>query len=207
MSNVKIIKYGMLSLSAGLVLAGCSGEDTTDTMDTTDDTSMTEDSGTTENTETTDDSMTNNDMNQTENKGIQDLDLSVSLNDAVDLFYETFGCENINIDSVQFDADDGRHVYSIDGWDGEFHYELSIDADTSETFEQEQEEDTEQENMINLEEVIMPKEAMDAALEASGSGYVEEWELEVENDQTIYDIDIEGGGNDQTIDALSGDVL
>ncbi|HAJ69934.1 MAG: PepSY domain-containing protein [Alkalibacterium sp.] len=200
MAKFKIAKYGVLSLSAGLVLSACGGEETTETTDMTDDTEVTENNETTEDT-------TNDDMNQVDVKGIEALDFSVSLNDAVDVFYETFESENINIESIQFDEDSGRYMYSIDGWDGEFNYELNIDADTSETFEQEKEEDTDKENTINIEEIIMPKEAMDAALEASGSGYVEEWELEVENNQTIYDIDIEGGGDDQTIDALSGDAL
>lgn len=200
MAKFKIAKYGVLSLSAGLVLSACGGEETTETTDMTDDTEVTENNETTEDT-------TNDDMSQVDVKGIEALDFSVSLNDAVDVFYETFESENINIESIQFDEDSGRYMYSIDGWDGEFNYELNIDADTSETFEQEKEEDTDKENTINIEEIIMPKEAMDAALEASGSGYVEEWELEVENNQTIYDIDIEGGGDDQTIDALSGDAL
>jgi uncharacterized membrane protein YkoI len=35
---------------------------------------------------------------------------------------------------------------------------------------------------------------------------VEEWELEGENDQTIYDIDVEDG-DDQQIDAVSGQAM
>lgn len=178
MSKVKAVKYGLLSLSASLLLAGCNGED--------------------EPTETS--------PSEEETAGIQGIELPVPLNNAIGLFYETFESEDISIDSIQFEEDDGRYIYAFDGWDGEFAYELKVDAETSEVFDQEQEEDSETEDELNLEDIIDPIEAMDAALEASGSGYVEEWELEVENDQTIYDIDVEDG-DDQRIDAVSGEAM
>ncbi|MDZ7836105.1 MAG: PepSY domain-containing protein [Alkalibacterium sp.] len=138
--------------------------------------------------------------------GVDGLELPVTLNSSIDIFYETFGSEEINIDSIHFEEDDGRYVYSFEGWDDNFDYELDVDAETSEIIEQEQDEDSDTEDILELEGIITPQEAMEAALEASGSGYVEEWELEVENGQTIYDIDIEDG-NDQKIDAMTGDVL
>lgn len=219
MSKAKAVKYGLLSLSAGLLLAGCNGEDEpTETspieeeMTETDDTEPVEEQPAEEtedetaDSDITDDTNSNDDVNQLETDGIQGIELPVTLNSAIDIFYETFGTEDIRIDSIQFEEDDGRYVYDFDGWDGEFEYELKVDAETSETFDQEQEEDSDTEDELNLEDIITPMEAMDAALEASGSGYVEEWELEVEDGQTIYDVDIEDG-EDQKIDAVSGEAL
>jgi len=219
MSKVKAMKYGLLSLSAGVMLAGCSGEDEpTETspmeeeMTETDDTEPVEEqpadetTDETDDSEVTDDTDTNDDVDQMATAGIQGINLPVTLNSAIDIFYETFGTEDISINSIQFDEDDGRYVYDFEGWDGSFNYELKVDAETSEVFDQEQEEDSETEDELNLDNIINPIEAMDAALEASGSGYVEEWELEVENDQTIYNIDVEDG-DDQKIDAVSGDAL
>lgn len=231
MSRLKL-RMGTLALSAGLLLAGCNGEDeptetspieeeTTETDDTqpieeqpdeetdeeaTEDTDDMDDTEITDDTDITDDTNINDDINQMETPGIQGIELPVTLNSAIDIFYETFGSEEISIESIQFEEDDGRYVYSFDGWDGEYEYELEVDAETSETIEEDQEEDTDTEDELNLENIINPIEAMDAAIEASGSGYVEEWELEVEDGQTIYDVDIEDG-DDQQIDAVSGEAL
>lgn len=218
MSRLKF-RMGTLALSAGLLLVGCNGEDETtdpnpieeETMET-DDTEPIEEQPAEEtdddmdDSEVTDDTNINDDVNQMETPGIEGIELPVTLNSSIDIFYETLGSEDINIESIEFDEEDGRYVYSFDGWDGEYEYELEIDAESSEIIDQEQEEDSDTEDSIDLEELITPLEAMDAALEASGSGYVEEWELEVEDGQTIYDIDIEDG-EDQKIDALTGDVL
>lgn len=218
MPKVKALRFGLLTLSAGALLAACDGEDTTtDTNPIEEEVTETEDTEPIEeqpeetedesmdNTETTDDTSTEDTVNQMETPGIQGIELPVTLNSAIDIFYETFASEDITLDSIQFEEEDGRYIYSFNGWDGEYEYELEVDAETGEVADQEQDEDGDTDDTLNLEGIITPLEAMDAALEASGSGYVEEWELEVENDQTIYDIDIEDG-DDQKIDAVTGDV-
>lgn len=139
-------------------------------------------------------------------KGLEHLALEVTLDDALDIFFDRFGSAEINIESIELDKDDGRYVYTIDGWDTTYDYELTIDAETSDVIEQEKEEDQDQDDIIDIGAVISPLEAMEAALEASGSGYVEEWELEMDDNRTIYDIDI-SGGDDQKVDALTGEVL
>lgn len=220
MFKVKAVKYGLLSLSAGLLLAGCNGEDEPTEMNPieeetteTDDTDPIEEQP----AEETEDDTGDSDMNdadeeatdteaQTDSPGIEGMTFSVTLEDAIATFYETFGSEDINIEQIEFDDDNGRYLYEFDGWDGEFEYELDIDAETGDIVKQEQEQDSDTDDILELEGIITPNEAMDAALDASGSGYVEEWQLEVENNQTIYDIDIEGG-EDQDVDAASGDVL
>ncbi|MER2063180.1 MAG: PepSY domain-containing protein [Alkalibacterium sp.] len=222
MSKGKAIKFGLLSLSAGVLLAACNGEDEPTDMNPieeetteTDDTEPIEEQpaedtedGTGE-SDVTDESETDatyDSAAQTDSPGIEGMTFSITLDEAIDLFYETFGSEDTNIEQIEFDDDNGRYLYEFDGWDGEFEYELDIDAETGEIVKQEQEQDSETDDILELEGIVTPNEAMDAALEASGSGYVEEWKLEVENGQTIYDIDIEDG-EDQKIDAVSGDVL
>ena len=227
MTRSKALRLGMLSMSAGLLLAACDTDDTpTDPAPMEEDTTETDDTepieetpaddeGTDDMSDTEDDSMGTDDSEessadetpaQTDSPGIEGMTFSITLDDAIDLFYETFGSEDINIEQISFDDDDGRYLYEIDGWDGEFEYELDIDAETGEIVKQEQEEETDTDDVLDLDGIITPNEAMDAALEASGSGYVQEWQLEVENDRTIYEIDVEGG-EDQDVDAHSGDVL
>lgn len=189
MSKTKAVTFGLLTLSAGALLAACDGGETT--VEINPDEEMTD-------SDSADDEMD-------ESAGIEDMEFSVTLDDAVNDFYETFGSEEINISEIQFNQDDDQYVYEIEGWDGEFHFVLITTADIGQTIDQEQEVDSEAEDMLELEDIVTPQAAMEAALEESGSGYVEEWELEVENDQTVYTIDIEDG-DDQQIDALTGDV-
>lgn len=213
MSTSKAIRLGVLSLSASLLLAACDDNDTQDTTPVEDDTEQTD--GDTDAGDDTDDTAADNTPDDetdgaaddaTDSQGIQGMTFSVSLDDAIDQFYETFGSEDINISEIQFDYDDGRYLYEFEGWDGQYEYELDIDAETGEIVQQEQDDDDDSGDTLDLEGIISPEEAMEAALDASGSGYVEEWDLEVEDGRTIYDIDVEGG-SDQQVDAQTGDVL
>lgn len=228
MSTNKTIKYGVLSLSAALLLAACDDNDTLDTTPADDDTEMTDDAvedptvqegmddaeddtaGDDASEDSVDDTNVEEGMDDAagdtgDSRGLEGMTFSVSLDDAIDMFYETFGSE-VNIEEIQFDRDNDRFVYEMDGWDGEYEYELDIDAETGDIVKQEQDDDDDTEDVLDLDGVITPQEAMDAALDASGSGYVEEWTLEVEDGRTIYDVDVEEG-DDQEIDAQTGDVL
>lgn len=143
--------------------------------------------------------------NISESDGIENVEFSVSLNQAVDTFHETFGSTEINIDKVEFERDDGRYKYKIDGWDGVNEYELKIDAETNEILEQETESDTDTDDIIDFSRVISPSEAMAIALTEAGGGYVKEWELEADDNKVEYEIDIEGA-EDQDVDAYSGEI-
>lgn len=222
MSTSKAIRLGVLSLSASLLLAACDDNDTQDTTPVEDDTEQTGDTDAGDDTaadntgeDDTDDTAADNTSDDetdgaaddaNDSQGIQGMTFSVSLDDAIDQFYETFGSEDINISEIQFNYDDGRYLYEFEGWDGQYEYELDIDAETGEIVQQEQDDDDDSGDILDLEGIISPEEAMEAALDASGSGYVEEWGLEVEDGRTIYDIDVEGG-SDQQVDAQTGDVL
>lgn len=226
MYKSKAMKLGVLSLSAGLLLAACDTDDTMNTSpveettpadDTTTDDATTDDATTDtdtdtdgstmdEGTDTTDDTTTG-DTTTDGNQGLESMDFQVTLDDAINTFYETFGSEDISIESIHLDRDDNRFIYEFEGFDEQYDYELDIDAETGEIVQQEQDEDTDtDEDVLDLDNIISPQEAMDAALSASGSGYVEEWALEIEDGVTIYDVDVEGG-DDQDIDAQSGEVL
>lgn len=218
MSEHKVIKLGVLSLSAALLLAACGDNDTLDTTpvdegtevtdDTVDDANIDEgmDDTTDDTSDDAVDDASDDATGSTDSRGLEGMTFEVSLEDAISMFYETFGNETINIDEIQFDRDNGRFVYEFDGWDEEFEYELDIDAETGEIIKQEQDEDDDSDDSLDLDGIITPQEAMESALEAAGSGYVEEWTLEVEGGRTIYDVDVEEG-NDQKVDAQTGEVL
>lgn len=218
MNTQKLMKLGLFSLSAGLLLAAC---DTNDTGPVENDTAPIEEpidedtSG--ESTDTpaddgaTDDSGTNDTATDapTDNQGpgLENMAFEVTLDDAISTFYETFGSEDINIEEIQLNRDDGRFLYEFEGWDEQSDYELDIDAETGDIVKQEQDEDNDTDgDILELDGLISPEEAMSTALEASGSGYIEEWDLEVEQGTTVYSIDIDDG-EDQKVDALTGELV
>lgn len=218
MNTQKLMKLGLFSLSAGFLLAAC---DTNDTGSVENDTAPIEEpidedtSG--ESTDTpaddgaTDDSGTNDTATDapTDNQGpgLENMAFEVTLDDAISTFYETFGSEDINIEEIQLNRDDGRFLYEFEGWDEQSDYELDIDAETGDIVKQEQDEDNDTDgDILELDGLVSPEEAMVTALEASGSGYVEEWDLEVEQGTTVYSIDIDDG-EDQKVDALTGELV
>lgn len=223
----KWLKVGVLSLSASLLLAACDdGDDTLDTTPVEEETTETDNGDTAEDQteedvddveetaeeeastedDTVEEDATDEDSNMTDSQGLEGMTFAVSLDDAIDLFYETFGSEDINIEEIQFERDGNRFVYEFEGWDESNEYELDIDAETGDIIKQEQDDNEDTEDILDLDGIISPEEAMDIALEAAGSGYVEEWKLEVEDGRTVYEIDIEEG-DDQEVDAHTGDVL
>lgn len=130
-----------------------------------------------------------------------------TLEEAIDAFYDHFGDDAIELTSAGYDEDDGKYVYSVTGYkDGE-EFEAEFDANSLELIKEEK--DTEDDNnvlAIDRENIITAKEAMEKALEGQEGAWVKEYELDVENDKAIYEIDIEDG-NDIKIDAATGEIL
>lgn len=219
----KKIKLGLISLSTFAILAACGDnteqmpdtetlpdtmeettEDPTDTGNGTDNQTGEQDA-----TDETGDTGTDTGSDTgtgTASTGILSMDFQVSLDDAVQTFRDTFG-ENVNIDQIEFDDDDGQYYYEIQGWEGQNEYELEINAETADIREESTETDEDPEDdILEIENYITPEEAMNAAVEASTTDVVESWSLEIENGRPVYDIDLEGA-NDVDIDAETGEVI
>lgn len=187
---------------------GTAVDDDTEESTPEEGTDATDDSTNVEETEVSDDIEETSDtseaqLNDSDSPGIENIEFPISIQDAIDIFNNEFGSPNI--DEIQFEREDGRYVYDFAGWDGEFEYEMEIDAQTGEILSQEVEADTEHDDILDLDGIISPQEAMAIALEAAGAGYVEEWDLELEDGFTVYEVDIEGG-EDQDVDAHTGDI-
>lgn len=215
-------KLGLVSLSALALMAACGNDNDplpdTETPDTTEepaeDPADTE-NGTDEQTgdqageeDTTDQSDTTDNENTetgTASEGILSMTFQISLEDAVQTFHDTFG-ENVNIEEVEFDEDHGEYYYEIDGWEGNKEYELDIHANTGE-IRKESTDDNEDpdDDILEIENYITPEEAMQAAVDASTTDFVEEWTLEFEDGRPVYDIDLQGA-DDVEVDAETGEV-
>lgn len=141
-------------------------------------------------------------------QGIESLKPVLTFEKALDLFYTTFEKETMNFESIKFSKDaSGNYRYLIEGWDDSRHYTLELNVGTAEVIEQQTRGLAEHSGILDLEAAITPKEAMDAALEKTDDGAVEEWVLEVdENNRMVYRIYLLSG-EIQKVDGLTGRVL
>jgi len=224
---IKKIQLGLLSFSAVAILAACGGgndEEMPPMDDQTEETQPQEDSqeGTQDGEiqdeitdEAADDSGSEDGTTSDQNEeavdtsnGILNAEFPVALNQATQLFSDTFGA-NVNIDQVEFDEDDGVYEYQISGWDDQNEYDLDVDAESGDIVEEETDDDDDEEDTLTFDNIITPQEAMQAAVNAGNTDYVESWTLEVEDGTMVYDVDLENDDDDDdiTVDAETGDVI
>jgi uncharacterized membrane protein YkoI len=221
---IKKMQMGFISLSALAVLAACGNGGTQEAPPAQED-SATEEPAPAPEEETTQDETggedtagqdeaasdqeQGQDAGSTEtadtSNGIYNVEFQVTLDDAIQTFYDTYG-EEVTIDQIDFDDDNGSYEYDIDGWDQENEYSLEINADTGEVTEQSSETDDDQDDALELENIITPQEAMDAAVQEAGSEMIDEWTLEEDDGMTVYEIDF-NDVEDVTIDAATGDII
>lgn len=202
---IQKIKLGALSLSAVALLAAC-----TDNIEPIDD-PVENDPVVEEPTDDTtqDDGATDKDEpaigSQDTSNGIYDVEFPVTLEQATELFAQTFG-EDVNISSIELDEEIRGYEYDISGWDGEQEYELSLDAHSGEIKKQDIEQDNDRDDIINFDNIITPREAMEIAVNDTGVDFVEGWSLEEDDGIIVYEIDLQGI-DDITLNAETGDIV
>lgn len=202
---IQKIKLGALSLSAVALLAAC-----TDNIEPIDD--PVENDPVVE--EPTDDTTPDDDAtdkkepaigSQDTSNGIYDVEFPVTLEQATELFAQTFG-EDVNISSIELDEEIRGYEYDISGWDGEQEYELSLDAHSGEIKKQDIAQDNDRDDIINFDNIITPREAMEIAVNDTGVDFVEGWSLEEDDGIIVYEIDLQGI-DDITLNAETGDIV
>lgn len=219
-------KMSLLSVSTLALLAACG--DTTPTEDpagTVDDPVVEEPADTTDDatddtaddvTDDTADDTTDNTAGDTTGdtadttNGISNVTFETSLEDAVQTFLDTFGVD-VNIDEIDFDSDRNTYTYEISGWDASNEYDMEIDANTGEIIRQESdtESDNDDTDMIDIDAIISPQEAMDIAEGEYDAGVmIDGWVIEVDDGLTVYEIDSDGMlDDDLTINAETGAIV
>lgn len=141
-------------------------------------------------------------------QGIESLEPVLTLDNAFDLFYNTFEKETVNFELIKLEKDHSKsYHYFIEGWDDQYNYQLKIDVGTGEIVEQEMKVSVQTGDTLDLDAAIKPKEAMAVALEGFDNEAVEGWELRVDQtNRMIYEI-IFLSGNNQMVDALAGKII
>lgn len=205
---IQKIKLGVLSLSAVALLAACANDDAELTDNPVVEDPVTEEP--TDNTNETDEATepeepTNVMGSQDTSNGIYDVEFPVTLEQATELFAQTFG-EDVNISSIELDEDIRGYEYDLSGWDGEQEYELSLDAHSGEIKKQDIEQDNDRDDIINFDNIITPREAMEIAVNDTEVDFIEGWSLEEDDGIIVYEIDLQGS-DDITLNAETGDIV
>ena len=205
---IQKIKLGVLSLSAVALLAACANDDAELTDNPVVEDPVTEEP--TDNTNETDEATepeepTNVMGSQDTSNGIYDVEFPVTLEQATELFAQTFG-QDVNISSIELDEDIRGYEYDLSGWDGEQEYELSLDAHSGEIKKQDIEQDNDRDDIINFDNIITPREAMEIAVNDTEVDFIEGWSLEEDDGIIVYEIDLQGS-DDITLNAETGDIV
>lgn len=135
-------------------------------------------------------------------------EVDTSMEEAVDIFFDHFKDDSININSIKLDFFNEALDYVIEGFKDGNEYELKIAATNGEVFEEKTDKDDDiDEEALDLKNIITAQEAMEKALEGQKEGaWVVEYELEIDDGKAVYDIDIEDG-TDVKIDATTGEII
>lgn len=147
----------------------------------------------------------------TNTKGIENKTFDTSVDDVIKKFNDTF--PNAKITSLSIDNDNNSYVYEVEGYNDTNELELKVDANTGEIVKQDDDDDRDDvidDDVLDLDGIVSPQEAMKAALDEVGSGYAKEWELDSKNGKVYYEIDVEGSKqaqDDVHIDAKTGDFI
>ena len=202
----KNLKYGASALALALLLSACSGENANKAKEDAKDAASNAEIAISEEVSSAKDKAEEKVDEAT--KGIEGKEFKVSLDDAVNKFKEAFEVDGIEVSSLEFDEDDGKYVYDIQGFKDDEEFEAKIDAESGEVLskEQDKDDDTKDDMAIDFTKVKAPKEAMEKALE-NNKGYVKSYELDF-NDQgkLVYEIDVENG-DDVELDAETLDII
>ena len=214
MKNKKIV----LLLATALVLGACGNEAAKPADDAKkEETTVEEKVDETETKESKDGvkEVANDDKNDTDDeKGVTNVnreplpEVGKTMEEAVDIFHDHFKDDSINIKSIKLDFFNEALDYVIEGFKDGNEYELRIAAPNGEVVEEKTDKDDDSdEKALDLKNIITAKEAMEKSLEGQKEGaWVVEYELEIDDDKAVYDIDVENG-TDVKIDATTGEVI
>ena len=135
-------------------------------------------------------------------------EVDTSMEDAVEIFYDHFKDDSINIKSIKLNFFNESLDYVIEGFKDGQEYELKIAATNGVVVDEKTDKDDDMDDeALDLKNIITAKEAMEKALEGQKEGaWVVEYELEIDDGKAVYDIDIEDG-QDVKIDATTGEII
>lgn len=202
-------KFLALALSAGMIFAAC-GNNTDTNTNKASEKAETKVEDVKESAKDVKDSAkeTKDEVETAVKTATSDIkEVKIDIDGAVNKFKETFSDEEIAIESISLELENGEYEYEIEGRKDNKEYSLTLDANTADIKAQSEEDDNDNEKAepIDFASIISPTEAMDKALTGQEDAKVVEWSLSTDDGKLKYEIDVENG-YDKEVDALTGEV-
>jgi len=98
---------------------------------------------------------------------------------------------NTKVKKIELDFEQGAYVYQVEGYDNTKEYELKINPINGNILREEQDDLANNQGEITIEDVKKIQELVNKALGDAGNNYkVDEWTLKLQNDQTIFSIEV-----------------
>lgn len=200
-----------LTLLLVLFLAGCNTTNNEENADNDNTGDVTNETNNDNNEAGTDDNNTNDNTtsngNNTNTVTVEDVSLNVD--DALQIFYETF--PDVQVSAIELDVENGELMYEIDGFDDTNKYSAHIN-EAGEVLHQEQEaldaDDSPQE--LQIDSYVTIDEAITTAKQAQETGdlSVTSWNLDIKNGHAMFEIKFEETNRKEvevTINAETGE--
>lgn len=118
---------------------------------------------------------------------------------------------NAKVEGITLESHFKKYRYEITGFDNSKEYTVEINAKTGKILksESEQLDKNDQNTALDLSKLISRKKATKAAEKAAKKGQAQEWTLETENGQAIWEVKVVNGHQDTDVkvNADNGNVL
>ena len=118
---------------------------------------------------------------------------------------------NAKVEEITLESHFKKYRYEITGFDNSKEYTVEINAKTGKILKSESErlDKNDQNTALDLSKLISRKKATTAAEKAAKKGQAQEWTLESENGQAIWEITVVNGRQkvDVKVNANNGNVL
>ena len=118
---------------------------------------------------------------------------------------------NAKVEEITLESHFKKYRYEITGFDNSKEYTVEINAKTGKILKSESErlDKNDQNTALDLSKLISRKKATKAAEKAAKKGQAQEWTLESENGQAIWEITVVNGRQkvDVKVNANNGNVL
>lgn len=139
---------------------------------------------------------------------LREVSVGVPVADALQISADEVGADSVvyTID-LDYSEDYNAWVWSIDTLVDGTDHEVEIDADTGEVLDHEQDSSDDNEEAVDPADPMTPEEAIDLAA-AVVDGPVRSWQLEFDDDERAYQVEITTGGDEVevTVNVATGAV-
>ncbi|MBC8590799.1 PepSY domain-containing protein [Wansuia hejianensis] len=187
---ISLILVLVLALSACTPKNAPNDNNSTDQGTTGDTTNTNDNNGNNNNADQENIDEENNNQNSNTGNTIASYeDIKLNAEEAFDIFIKKY--PGAKVEKIELSLDDGSYFYKVEGYDDTKEYDLKLEPENGNIVNEEQNDRGDVEGEITSEDVKKVHDLIGKAKKEVGKDYiVDEWTLEVENGNTILDIEV-----------------